>query len=855
MQRVNRIQKGIIGILLCAILLTEPFSGIMKFLDIHAHGANYAYDTVYYSDIKKNNNDLFKDLGLSVVKTSPMYIKKEYKDSKWKNVGTEASTGKDGRNLYDDDMGSELRLMQDGWFYESEEVDGKKRPIKLYCDGKERVLDVYYDLLESTDFKNIAISHSTTEGLTTGWYEIYASENKDTLYSPENRVIEYKTGATRMQIYKFKEKITARYVGCRIINCIASSDLDTVRNGKYTQDAGNIYMRLREFNIYSGDESPYYKYQSNPNIEDLRKEGKLDAEGTYELSYPKSLIANKLPTANGKFAMINGVRKTIKCNTLSTGEVADFHRITDGRGGWNYDIKETNNTTSMYFLDKNRVLKDDPKKLYYQFNYEFDDIANVTGIMYYTTTYFEYQAFHYIFSVAEKESDLFTDASYTSPGIYSASTCAEITLNVNPKPRGKYIGFRIICGVQPIITGLSESSYPWQRTYLRVGELMAFGTYDKSKQDVASMNVIHPQTGSSYVQSGSASATYNKNCDSNGKYPDGTVATLNAPVTIRNERDDKLYYFSYWSSDTQGKNKLSEDFDYKVTLKDSEQMIYANYEWKSSRPPVTYTFTDRNGNKIYEAVVPLGSYVSPYVAQEASKKVPYVAGYVGKTEQKRIGSLICDMQVWNNDLYGTPALANTTFKAQYEYAPTEYDVDVNGEKSKSKFDKKINANDDNAQSWTVNGVPFATGKTFSAYVTGDMDIVSSNDVTDASVSLYNPDNKKSASVGDNSLTFFGKLLIPNLAKLSETGLIIRSGDYLKDVDYTAKTYEKLMLSATDTANSIKATVKKPAGAYFSVTLKGVPRKGVRVARPYVIYTDSAGKTKTAYGNVVVLCNE
>ena len=158
-----------------------------------------------------------------------------------------------------------------------------------YTDGS-RSVTVGYDFGAVKNINKIAVYNHVNDRIRTYWYELYAANDKDSLYNEEFKIATFKNDLrTRRQIFTF-DNIQSRYVGIKVLNaCCDPWSFDV---------AG---MRLCEFAVYGTDaatvntgKSYYNDFESVKNYtnETWKIEDTGDAEHGKALTIPRVTEGN-----------------------------------------------------------------------------------------------------------------------------------------------------------------------------------------------------------------------------------------------------------------------------------------------------------------------------------------------------------------------------------------------------------------------------------------------------------------------------------------------------------------------------------------------------------------------------------
>ena len=808
MKKFGDLLKPLFCEIICALLVLSVF--------FNAAPLNALAKTdgkVQVQSVSSNkNNDLFSKVKGSIVSSMATAIGHYIENGQWKQVNISGDFGA----LLDNDIESSAHFMAGGFKFAENDSDGNA--TKYYTDGKERYLDIIYDLGSKKSISNVIISHHGTDILRTGSYLLYAADQYDKLFSADSMVYECynETVQNRSQLYTFNN-FQARYVAMRIYNPLGSGSEDVLKSTGVTKGADNCYVRLYEFNIY-GDEPIQ-----------IRKSVKSVDEFNEAVQKRNSLILNKQTTSaylylNGRnYDLYETIYETIDGKrTNVASKYPNFSLLTDNSATIDDEIRAKN--ASLSFADRSKKLIDNESYQYCQFNFKLEAQSTVTGAALYGHTAAELSPSHFRVSVAMSENELFTDkAAYTSGDIYANNfNFSDMTLTSGCK--GIYFGLRIICG----ISEKAAKNYDYNNLYLRIREIAVYGTYQSTLPEIEQLNLIHTEGGKSITRAGEAEISYSGLPDNNGNYNSYASVTLKAKVSQR--IGGKLYSFLNWTDSTG--RVVSSDISCKLNPTKKET-YYANYG--QPKKQVKFSFADRTGKIVYETYVPYGTYLTRDQYEAANDAVSAVAGYCRLTDEVSFGARTAVMPIWSEDIYNTPADENRTFYPLFAPEDTLYTVSFSLGAQQERFDTRLQFTGNTNGYWAVNGEAWGNDETLTAYVFGDMDIENRSGKPTSYISL-----NKTAYMRQNTLAVFAKISLPNGAVLTDCGVLFQNGNYQKTDDFKNGMYMNLTLQSAP----LKASFK-PSGNDFMVMLDGVRRNHTRVARVYAVYTLS-GKSYTCY---------
>lgn len=831
--------KKLLSVTVTLVMMLTIFSIVP--INNDANGLTiYDSNKVSYSfSNPSKDSEIFTGLGSSVVTGNPKIQRSESLD-KGATWGDYTSTSVSRIEcLYDsetslDMMGSGFK----GWASHDGSTDNGNSGIitEYHCgdnpSNKRYRFDVIYDLKTSTAIKDILLIHSNSAVLRTGHYAIFVSDSLDTLFNSENRIFEYKNDNKNNTVSK-AHKITvnngmqAKYVAARIYNPYATDDFETLAAHPTTKMQTNCYVRLLEFNVFGADDSYSIKRTQHNTLSNYTSTLQLKnnlIKGNHCVSSFVYRNSSQYPLSD--VVKENGVEVTDKFpnHTALTDDSCNFsietRSIPNDKGYFSSGHTASGNGY------KNTVI-DNENELYYQFNYQLDDSANISGVTLVGHQNSLLTPSHFKFSIANSESALFTNqATYTSPDLYTSVSTNEISLKTTKQ--GKYVGFRIICGVG--FDSETVTSYKQSQLYLRMAELCVYGTYVDYIGSLTQYSKIEPLN---KMVNEPATIEYMANPDSSGRYPKTTLVNVKAAPSVRDGRD--LYVFSHWIDNSNNGAIIGNSTTLQgLTL---PQNITAVYGAVNPENTVTYTFTDKFGNELHKATVVFGECLSRAEYDKANRLVPDIAGYKKQEEEIKVGSRTATLQMWSQDVYNLPAETDITVAPLYKVGDETYTVST--ETKKVPFDTKVTlaAN----KNHYVNGVIWqnSINSTTTTYVVGDMDITQKSTGSNG-ISLYNPDGKNSPTLQNGNFTAFAKLNLSSGTTITECGVI-----------FLGNTPNLATDSSFNIANAAqKIVAKTPSGNHFSCTLKGVGKNRTRYARAYVKYGN-----QTVYSNIISVTTE
>lgn len=834
--------KKLLSVAISLTILLTVFS-IVPF--DYASGATVFDSTKisYSGTFPTKASEVFNGLGASVVAGNPkiQYSESLDKGFTWGNdISVPVSRIEClADNAVDKDMmGSGFK----GWAsHDGTTENGKSGIITEYHCGdnpsnKRYRFDVIYNLKTSVPVKDILIVNASFNGqsaiLRTGHYAIFASNSIDTLFNKENQIFEFKNNTNAAvplsQRITLKTAQSFQYVAVRIYNPYATDNFDTLKANNTTKHHTNAYVRLLEFNVFG----------TNTDFTITRKHVSTLSSYTPTLQSKKNLIKGNRATKTFLYRDTNTSDTTdgtkYNLSYYLNPNYIDATYLTDDNCDNSLEIRGNSPNESKGYFSRGHTssgsssyinnIIDDEKELYYQFNYKLDGMANVSGITLVGHPNQLLTPSHFKFSIADSESELFTENAYVSPDIYTGANTNE--LQFSSQKAGSYVGFRIICGVT--FDSETKTSYKQSQLYLRMAELCVYGTYKEYVGSLTQYSKIAPLGDMSVIAP--ATIEYLSNPDANGRYPKDTAVNVKAQASVRYDRN--LYRFLHWIDNTKSGEIISESLTLEnITL---PKNITAVYGTKEVNDTVTYTFTDKNGSVIYKASVEFGDYLSRTDYENANALVPDIPGYQKQEETMKIGSRTATVQMWSSDIYNLPAEVDITVYPLYTVGDETYTV--SGQTDPVPFDTKITLSA--SKNWYVNNVIWqkSVSQPTDTYVAGDM-VITEGSSSDKVISLYDPSGKNSPTLQGGNFTAFAKLNLSSSNVLVECGVI-----------YLGNTPEKANDNDFTIANAAqKIVANNPSGNHFSCTLKGVGKNRTRYARAYAIY--SGGQTPV-YSNII-----
>ncbi len=156
-------------------------------------------------------------------------------------------------------------------FPECEFADYNGGNPKIYEDG-ERYLKLTFDIKTVVEAFAAAIVNHPTKNNTTKKYELYGSDDKETLYNSENLIKSYDNEAgERVNIFEFQSPTTFRYLGIKVIDpAFGELKLNSKRN--------EYIARFSDIAVFGKYTDPNHKINNPQGIINLTQE-EFDAFG------------------------------------------------------------------------------------------------------------------------------------------------------------------------------------------------------------------------------------------------------------------------------------------------------------------------------------------------------------------------------------------------------------------------------------------------------------------------------------------------------------------------------------------------------------------------------------------------
>ncbi len=457
-------------------------------------------------------------------------------------------------------------------------------------------IDFVYEVDSSVNIANIQIAGNTGDGLKTGRYVIYASDDLDTLFNDENIVVDYDNSllvgkedalamgsSTAYQKFAFNNgALKAAYIAVRVYDpCSYIAN----RSGAFTYPSAEwaqayYKLRLNELNVYG--------YTEPSLVSASGKNGK-EADYMKDVDITKSLIADKgrvysryintdkgvtTPTSLGISEQTTADSDGNRRNVPLTSSTEVNGNILIGSGVLNFaEFDESGKVTG--------IINDETRQ-YAEFAYDLGGLTNVEKVAFYGHPQDLFTPYKYRLSFANSADELFTDNAVYSTGVLTNRN-NYVTITATEEIKARYVAMRIICGITPsaIGTGYGTGVY-----YARMCHFDVFGTPAETTYKVTfaskngstvygEFNVVEGQTlTAEQIDSVAAPELY-------GYTFKGWDGDVNAAITADTvftpvfEKTTDTYTVNYTLSDgTNGSE--THNFDDRVTLTDANAKAWYN---------------------------------------------------------------------------------------------------------------------------------------------------------------------------------------------------------------------------------------------------------------------------------------
>ena len=651
-----------------------------------------------------------------------------------------------------------------------------------------------YDLGKVQGISGLNILFSKDSAKNIGSFDLYASSTSSAIKSAKC-LYSYNTadGTFTQHIGKYdRGDLSARYIILKVNT--AATD-------------GKIY--LSEFNVFG-----FY--------EGFTLETTQIAKSAYEttsfITYPRYMNTEKSLIAGEKYtdALVLKDGGTVASAGANLPEFTTVGAVstnqTFGSGSINFINRSSDGTIVS--------LKDDETANYLQLNYELDSVSKIDGFALLGHVDRWWSPYHMAVSFANAKDSLFTDAAAKTVDFYNLSNLSKVTLD--EAVTAKFVGLRIICGVNPYTIGDTVADSGVRNYYARISHFALFGTFeDTLSTDNISLN---SNVDNAKLSLGDITGPMDKN----GNHTLGAAVSVSAEEFV--EKDGKYYAFSGWYN---GEDKVSNEAAFSHPLSKTAVTLSARYEETNG---CTVTFYDNCGTAVYKTIVKMGALISESELVKASEAVPARYGYDKMIDHNGF----C---VWSEDT-DSPILSDLSLIAQYQKNAVKYDISVtdtkgNTENYQKAFGERLELSDENAISWSVGENTVAGGPSATLYVCGDMVIKASKD-TAATAGVYILSDIADGSKYD----VFVHLNNPDGKEIAEAGVMFITGtsfNKVGNVDWTEENLQGVKVA--------RAVVKgKVVNDYFG-TLFGISPKSssvVRAAEAYVTFKDGT----TVYSKAV-----
>ena len=369
-------------------------------------------------------------------------------------------------------------------FTASENANGFGQQSKVlgYIVDDKFYTQITHQVMDSVAVKKIQIVGHTNPNLKIGRYVLFAGDDKATLYSPENIILDYDNSTivneggvcllsgnsdnmiSRQQIIDFGEGFKAKYIGMRVYDtCGFIAKSSSAGYNAPGSDGGAVYLRLHEFNVFGKPEYTvenlsynYDQYKANVDI-------------------ARSLIADKSPVYTRATNYLTGeVNANYAPNYIATLDAPDTRTLTDSdavaignllwRGAY-YAVDTDSDGVTDKFIDNGT-------DMYQVIAYDMGKDKLVEKVSYMSHTSSELQLHKYQISFADSSEALFSDdAVYTTDVITSSAAAG--TVHFKKEIVAQYVGFKVVSGVRPSAVG---STYTQNNCYTRLSHLAVFGS-------------------------------------------------------------------------------------------------------------------------------------------------------------------------------------------------------------------------------------------------------------------------------------------------------------------------------------------------------------------------------------------
>lgn len=370
---------------------------------------------------------------------------------------------------------------------------GQQSKVLGYIVDDKFYTQVTHQVMDSVAVKKIQIVGHTNPNLKIGRYVLFAGDDKETLYSPENIILDYDNSTivneggvclltgnsdnmvSRQQIIDFGEGFKAKYIGMRVYDtCGFIAKSSSAGHNAPGSDGGAVYLRLHEFNVFGQPEYTvenlsynYDQYKANVDI-------------------AHSLIADKNPVYTRATNYLTGeVNANCGLNYVATPDATDTRTLTDsdavaiGNLLWRgaYYALDLKNAQGQPYAEgekkdgKTDTFVDNGVDMNQIVAFDMEKPKLIDKLSYISHTSAQLQLHKYQISFADSSEALFTDdAVYTTDVITSTTTAGTVTFK--KEIVAQFVGLKVIAGVRPSAVG----SYDQVSCYTRLSHLAVFGS-------------------------------------------------------------------------------------------------------------------------------------------------------------------------------------------------------------------------------------------------------------------------------------------------------------------------------------------------------------------------------------------
>lgn len=375
--------------------------------------------------------------------------------------------------LVDGDFNTETEI---SGFRFAEWDSNSNKPI--YQNNGEKYLKIWYDLKSEANVEYLIVGNHAARELVTGKYEVYMSDERDTLYDEENlyatveNTVAYEKGGTnRVNAIHLKDDSDpdsgkARFVGIRIVNPVCKNG---VGSAIVNETTNNIYARLFQLAVYGNYVDPdFVPDSSDDNATDTAK---MDLKQIRAM-HPNSLLDNATFSAR-----IDGKKFAISVeNTRAWKEILQSF---DGSKHRDFDSFKQGSVSDLIFRINKKY-----------------DLTQLNGFVFQgiSEDNTPYYMSHYQIYMAEEQEDLFLPQNMVYE--YNAEETSimkgqYVQFPEGKRPTGNYIAMRIL---DPVYTASKH-------TYMRISMLYAWG--EEAKINPVPANVAENMPIDGYFRNGS----------------------------------------------------------------------------------------------------------------------------------------------------------------------------------------------------------------------------------------------------------------------------------------------------------------------------------------------------------------